>query len=108
MPVLAKFYGIVMRILIDRTFGTHVHAFFGDSELVIGLNPLRVIQGDVPAWVRDWAVNWVKRHQQELLSAWKIDLRLDMPISRQAAGHLAFANDGLDTFRPARHDRALA
>ena len=98
MPVLAKSCGIVMRILIDRTFGTHVHAFFGDSELVIGLNPLRVIQGDVPIWVRDWALDWVKRHRHQLLSSWKIDLCAATPISRQAADHLDFVGSSLNTF----------
>ena len=51
MPVLSKFNGIVIRMLLDRTFGMRLHAFYGDTELVIGLNPPRVIQGDVPAWV---------------------------------------------------------
>jgi len=68
MPVLAKFCGIVIRVLIDQTFGTHFHAFYGDSELVIGLNPLRVIQGEAPPWVRQWALDWVKHHQSELLA----------------------------------------
>jgi hypothetical protein len=63
MPVLAKFGGIVIRMLIDRTFGTHFHAFYGDCELVIALNPLRVIQGDSPAWVKEWALEWVKYHE---------------------------------------------
>lgn len=92
MPVLAHFGGIVMRMLIDRTFGTHFHAFYGDNELVIGLNPLRVIQGDAPGWVREWALNWVRQHQAEFLSGWHIDPTLAMPISRQAAGHLVFAD----------------
>ena len=67
MPVIAKFCGIVMRLLIDQTFGTRVHALYGDSELVIGLNPLRVIQGDVPWWVRDWSLWWVGHHKSEVL-----------------------------------------
>jgi hypothetical protein len=90
MPVLAKSCGIVIRMLIDRTFGTHFHAFYGDSELVIGLNPMRVIQGDVPPWVQEWALEWVNYHQSEFLSAWNLDLNLATPISRQAAKHLAF------------------
>ena len=99
-----------MRIMIDRTFGTHVHAFFGDSELVIGLNPLRVIQGEVPLWVKDWALEWVKRHRHQLLSSWKIDLCAAMPISRQAARHLDFANADLSTpaFAGGPRDRARA
>jgi len=67
MPVIAKFCGIVLRLLIDRTFGMHVHVFYGDSELVIGLNPLRVIQGDAPSWVREWALEWLGRHQRKML-----------------------------------------
>jgi hypothetical protein len=92
MPVIAKFCGIVMRLLIDRSFGIHLHAFYGDSEVVIALNPLRVIQGDAPPWVQDWALWWVKHHQSELLSTRKIDLNLATPITRQAAGQLVFAD----------------
>jgi hypothetical protein len=90
MPVLAKSHGIVMRLLIDRTFGAHFHAFFGDAELVIGLAPMRIIQGDAPAWVQDWALNWVRRHQHEVLSGMDIDPALAAPIARHE--QLAFAN----------------
>jgi Domain of unknown function (DUF4160) len=92
MPVLAKFCGIVVRLLIDRTFGTHVHAFYGDAELVIGLNPVRVIQGDAPLWVRKWALSWVGCHRSELLFARRIDLSLATPLARQAANCLVFAD----------------
>jgi hypothetical protein len=68
MPVLAKSCGIVIRMLIDRTFGTHLHAFYGDSELVMALNPVRAIQGDVPLWVRSWALDWARLHEDELLA----------------------------------------
>ena len=92
MPVLAKFYGIVIRMLSDRTFGTHFHVFYHDSELVIGLNPLRVIQGAAPAWVREWALNWVRHYQSELLSARTIELSQVMPASRRAPVELVFAD----------------
>jgi len=92
MPVIAKFCGIVMRLLIDRTFGIYLHAFYGDSEMVIGLNPPRVIQSDAPPWVQEWALWWVKHHESELLAARKINLNLVTPISRQAAGQLVFAD----------------
>lgn len=90
MPVLAKFRGIVIRMLIDRTFGKRLHAFYGNTELVMGLNPVRVIQGDVPPWVETQALNWARQHQQEILPAWALDLSLATPISRQSAGHLVF------------------
>lgn len=63
MPVLSKFNGIVIRMLFDRTFGTRLHAFYGNTELVIGLNPVRVIQGDVPAWVQTQALQWARQYE---------------------------------------------
>lgn len=91
MPVLAKFYGIVIRMLTDQTFGTHFHAFYGDSELVIGLNPLRVIQGEAPPWVQEWALDWVKHYQHDLFFVRPIELNLATPIPPQPAGHSSFA-----------------
>ena len=92
MPVLAKANGIEMRMLINQMFGTHFHAFYGDSELVIGLNPLRVIQGEAPPWVREWALDWVGHYQSRSLSARTIDLNMATPIPCQAAGHLVLAD----------------
>jgi hypothetical protein len=63
MPVLSKFNGIVIRMLVDRTFGTRLHAFYGNTELVMGLNPVRVIQGDVPAWVQSQALHWARQYE---------------------------------------------
>ena len=76
MPVLAKFRGIVIRLLMHRTFGTRLHAFYGDGELVIGLNPVRVIQGDVPPWVERLAMNWARQHQAEFVPAWNLPVIL--------------------------------
>lgn len=81
-----------MRKLIDQTFATHFHAFYGDSELVIGQKPLRVIQGEAPSWVREWALDWVGHYQSRSLSARTIDLNMATPIPCQAAGHLVLAD----------------
>ena len=81
-----------MRMLIDQTFGTHFHAFYGDSELVIGLSPFRVIQGEAPPWVREWALDWVGHYRSRSLSARTIDLNVATPTSRQAVGNLVLAD----------------
>ena len=66
MAVLAKYRGVVIRFIYDRELGTRLHASYGDLELVVALKPLRVIQGDVPDWVRDAVLNWVRQHYSEL------------------------------------------
>jgi len=65
MPVLAKCYGVVIRFIYDRVLGTRLHASYGDLELVVALKPLRVIQGDVPEWVRDFVLGWARQHYAE-------------------------------------------
>jgi hypothetical protein len=70
MPVLSKFYGIVIRMLRAQPFDARFHAFYGDTELVVQVWPLKVIEGDAPPRVRQLVLEWATQHQQELLSAW--------------------------------------
>jgi Domain of unknown function (DUF4160) len=70
MPVLSKFYGIVIRMLRAQGLTAHFHAIYENSELVVSIWPLKVIQGDAPRRVRDMVLEWATQHQQELLMAW--------------------------------------
>ena len=69
MPVISKFYGIVIRMLFIRPFVAHFHAIYGNFELIVGVSPLRIIQGDAPGRVRAMVLEWAAQHQQELLQA---------------------------------------
>jgi hypothetical protein len=71
MPVLSKFYGVVVRMLFAPLLGAHFHAIYGEHELVVAIEPLAVIQGDAPARVRWMVMEWAARHQTELLAAWQ-------------------------------------
>ena len=70
MPVLAKFYGIVIRMLFVREFSAHFYAYYNNWELMIGVAPVRVIQGEAPARVSELVLEWANQHQYELLTAW--------------------------------------
>ncbi len=71
MPVLSKFYGIVIRMLWSRTLAARFHAFYQNCELVISIWPLGIIEGDAPSWVREKVMAWGAQHQQELFAAWR-------------------------------------
>lgn len=79
MPVVSKFYGIVIRMLFIRPFVAHFHAIYENCELVVGIAPLRIIQGDAPRRVRQMVLEWASQHQQELLEAWKCLSQLERP-----------------------------
>ena len=71
MPVLSKFYGIVIRMIFSHPYEAHFHAFYDQSELVVAISPLNVIQGDAPQRVRRMVLEWAANHQRELQEAWK-------------------------------------
>ena len=71
MPVISRFYGIVIRMLFLRSFVAHFHAIYENWELVVGIAPLRIIQGDAPGRVRAMVLEWAAQHEEELLEAWR-------------------------------------
>lgn len=71
MPVISKFYGVVVRMLFAPVLGAHFHAIYGEHELVIAIRPLTVIQGEAPERVRELVLEWARRHQSELQAAWR-------------------------------------
>lgn len=66
MHVLETFRGIVVRLIYDRTLGARLHAFYEGAELVVALQPVRVLEGEVPQWVKDWVIAWAREHVAEV------------------------------------------
>ncbi len=83
MPVISKFYGIVIRMLFIRPFVAHFHAFYSGSELVVGIDPPRILLGDAPRRVRLMALEWARIHQGELQEDWSLlgSARSPIPIA---------------------------
>jgi len=70
MPVISKFYGIVIRILGARDLAARFHAIYENTEMVVSIWPLKVVQADAPQRVQDMVLEWAAQHQQELLAVW--------------------------------------
>ena len=70
MPVISKFYGIVIRMMGGGPVEPRFHAIYGNSELVVTIWPLQIVQGDAPPRVSDMVLEWATAHQDELLTAW--------------------------------------
>jgi aryl carrier-like protein len=70
MPVISRFYGIVIRMLVAQSFTARFHAIYGDTELIVALDPVRIVNGDAPARMRDMVLEWATEHESELLTAW--------------------------------------
>ena len=83
MPAIGKLGKIVIRLIYSRLLGVRIHAIYGDAELVLSAWPLKVVQGEAPAWVREQVCAWATEHQQELLAAWDRCQRGLAPVPMQ-------------------------
>ncbi len=81
MPVLSKFYGIIIRMLFIKSFVAHFHAIYENCELIVGISPVRIINGDAPDWVRGMVMEWAIKHQHELLYNWNRCAMAQAPIA---------------------------
>jgi hypothetical protein len=57
-------------MLLVREFTAHFYAYYDNWELMIGVAPVRIIQGEAPARVRELVLDWATQHKYELLGAW--------------------------------------
>ena len=73
MPVLCRFYGIVIRMYFQQAEHNppHIHALYGEDMAEIVIRTGEVLEGHLPpkalAMVREWA----SIHKDELLNMWE-------------------------------------
>ena len=71
MLKLSKFYGIVIRMLFKKSLAAQFHAIYDGQEVIVGIKPMKIIQGNPPLRIRKILIAWTFEHQQELLRAWQ-------------------------------------
>ena len=70
MPVIARFYGIIIKIYFNDHFPPHFHDFYGEYNGLYDLNTLAMLEGDLPKRAHGMIVEWAKRNQEILLKMW--------------------------------------
>lgn len=61
----------------------HFHARYGDQKAVIGIEPLRLLEGALPPRAIGFVMEWAALHRQELLEDWQL-ARSETPLRRIA------------------------
>ncbi len=73
MPVLSRFYGIVIRMYFQQAEHNppHIHALYGEDMAAIDIQTGEVLEGHLPpkalAMVREWSAI----HKNDLLHMWE-------------------------------------
>jgi Domain of unknown function (DUF4160) len=69
MPCLAKIQGIKMCVYSNDHVPPHIHALFGEYEILIAIREVLVLKGDMPNNKTRIALAYVGDNQEELLDA---------------------------------------
>lgn len=64
MPRLSEFYGIVISMFYRDHAPPHFHAVYAEYEAIVGIDPIRVLEGQLPRRVQSMVFEWAAMHQE--------------------------------------------
>ncbi len=73
MPVISKFYGIVIKIYFMQKENNpqHLHAIYGEYMSAINIETLEVIEGDLPEKALKLVKEWIIKNKEDIMDIWK-------------------------------------
>jgi hypothetical protein len=71
MPVIARFYGIVVKMYFKEHGVPHFHAIYGEYNGVFDIQTLEMMEGDLPGRAQELVKDWAKRYRAEMVAMWK-------------------------------------
>jgi len=71
MPVIARFYGIVIKMYFREHGVPHFHALYGEFNGVFDIESLDMIEGDLPGRAQRLVREWAEKHRADLLEMWR-------------------------------------
>lgn len=72
MPVLARFYGIIIRMYFQQSEHNppHIHAIYGDNVAAIDIQSCKVLEGNLPPKALAMVQEWISIHRSDLMTIW--------------------------------------
>ncbi|MBP7867229.1 MAG: DUF4160 domain-containing protein [Acidobacteria bacterium] len=70
MPVISRFYGILIKMYFKEHGIAHFHAIYGEYNGVFDLQSLEMMEGDLPPRAEKLVREWASRYQKDLLDMW--------------------------------------
>ena len=73
MPVLSRFYGIIIRMYFQQAEHNppHIHALYGDDMAAIDIQTGKILEGNLPPKALSMVCEWIDVHKSELLHIWE-------------------------------------
>ena len=73
MPVLSRFYGLIIRMyfLQSEHNPPHIHAIYNEDVAAIDFMSGEVLEGNLPAKALSMVREWILLHRDTLMDIWK-------------------------------------
>lgn len=75
MPIIAMFYGIIIRLyLIDNKHHNtpHIHARYAEFEASISIDDGEILAGNLPRKQLRLVQAWIELHREEIRADWEL------------------------------------
>ena len=81
MPIIAKFYGIIIKIYFQQSEHNppHFHCIYGEYAGIVEIKTLEMLEGDMPKKALEMVKEWRRKHQNELLEMWETQEFVKLP-----------------------------
>jgi hypothetical protein len=79
MPRVSEFFGIVVSMTYADHAPPHVHAHHAGREALVGIDPLRLLRGDLQPRALALVAEWTLRNRDALIESW-LRARLGLPL----------------------------
>ncbi len=81
MPVIAKFYGLVIKMYFMQKEHNppHFHAIYGEFIGVIDIKKVLQIEGDLPKKALSLVLEWTEINKEQLLQIWNTQKFIKLP-----------------------------
>jgi len=71
MPVIARFYGILIKMYFREHGVPHFHALYAEYNGVFEIDSLEMIEGDLPIRAQKMVKEWAAMYRGNLLEMWE-------------------------------------
>ncbi len=79
MPVVSRFYGIVIKLYFREHGVPHFHALYGEHNAVFAIETVEMMEGDLPNRARRLVTEWAQQYQGELRRMWETQEFVQLP-----------------------------
>ena len=79
MPVISRFYGILIAMYFNDHNPPHVHAKYSGYEALFSFDG-EIIEGDIPKRASKFVKEWISFHKSELEENWE-KARIGQPLN---------------------------